>query len=146
MDIKIGTSTITINCKSGGDDKVARRIKKDATNTSKQYGFNIIGYKICNAGEEKEFSKRPFLTYEQAKEDIELLFKRNEKAKQQVVKFIKDLSNALRNFDYLIRGSSLLIALDEKNCNIKLIDLASIEKNIIKRPNKKETTQIDLGF
>jgi hypothetical protein len=63
------------------------------------------------------------------------------------VKFIKDLSNALRSFDYLIRGASLLIALDDEKCNVKLIDLASIEKNIIKKPNsKKEATQIDLGF
>jgi hypothetical protein len=77
MDIKIGTSTITINCKNGGDDKIGRRIKKDATNTSKQHGFNVIGYNIVNGDDQKEFSKKPFLTYDQAKDDINLLFKRN---------------------------------------------------------------------
>lgn len=94
------------------------------------------------------------MTYEQAKDDINLLFSRNEKAKAQVAKFIKDLSDAIRDFHYLIRGASILICLDENTCNVKLIDLASIEKNGVSRSSigkngekvKNWISQIDLGF
>ena len=47
-DLKIGTSTITENCKNSGDEKLQRRIAKDKETTSSQYGFKFTGFTIKN--------------------------------------------------------------------------------------------------
>ena len=73
MDLKIGTSTLTLNAQAKKDSaKVEKRKIKDAETTSAQHGFKVVGYKLRN-GEGKDaetFVKKPFLTIEQSVEKL----------------------------------------------------------------------------
>ena len=67
IDLKIGTSTVTRNVfkHADQDNKLERRLKKDAESTSANYGFKITGYKIYKDDSLAEsFTKTPFKTYE----------------------------------------------------------------------------------
>lgn len=67
MDLKIGKSTVTSNCKRE-DDKLARRIKKDAQTVSPILGYKISGFSFGNpeSGEVVlSFLKKPFHSAEQ---------------------------------------------------------------------------------
>ena len=44
IDIKIGTSTITLNTLAKGESEIARRTAKDLTTTSGEQGFTICGF------------------------------------------------------------------------------------------------------
>ena len=68
-DLKIGTSTVTMNCKKD-KEKLKRRIQKDAATTSQQLGFKFTGYEFKNLKTGKLHSKmvkKPFLSISQTK-------------------------------------------------------------------------------
>ena len=44
MDIKLGTSTITLNTLSKGQGEIARRTAKDKKSTTPELGFIVCGY------------------------------------------------------------------------------------------------------
>lgn len=44
MDIKLGTSTITINTLKKGEQEIARRTAKDKQTTSEELGYTICGF------------------------------------------------------------------------------------------------------
>ena len=46
MDIKIGTTNVTLKCRAqGGMD---RKLKKEENTTTPKHGFNMIGYVLKN--------------------------------------------------------------------------------------------------
>ena len=47
VDLKLGTSTVTENCKKS-NDKLQKRIQKDKETTSFNYGFKFTGYTFKN--------------------------------------------------------------------------------------------------
>jgi len=53
MDIKLGTSSLTLNGKKKGAEFIARRAAKDAMTTSAEFGFVICGYIVRNKDGEK---------------------------------------------------------------------------------------------
>ena len=75
MDIKIGTTNVTLKCKAmGGAD---RKKKKEENTTTPTHGFNMIGYVIrdSNTGElVEQFRKPPYKTFEGSIEALEKLF------------------------------------------------------------------------
>lgn len=75
MDIKIGTTNVTMKCKAmGGAD---RKKKKEVNTTTPTHGFNMIGYVLrdANTGElVEQFRKPPYKTFEGSVEALEKLF------------------------------------------------------------------------
>ena len=51
MDIKIGTTNVTLKCRAMGGAE--RKKKKEVNTTTPTHGFNMIGYVLrdCNTGE-----------------------------------------------------------------------------------------------
>ena len=147
MDLKIGTSTITINAKSGGPEKIAKRIAKDAETTTALHGFKLVGYRLQdNAGDVVEvFAKKPKLTIEQSAEKIKMMFgagsgQLNAAAIGTFASFLDDLVKFMGNdMPYEVRGISILLIVGHSgDVCVKLIDLASVEK--------QEDGFVDEGF
>ena len=71
IDLKLGTSTVTLNCQNQGN--MEKRIDKDKSSTSFEHGFKIVGYKLITDDGVENYKKRPFLTYQQSKDVISKL-------------------------------------------------------------------------
>ena len=75
MDIKIGTTNVTLKCKAlGGAD---RKQKKEENTTTPAHGFNMIGYALRDAitGQlVEQFRKPPYKTFEGSVEALSKLF------------------------------------------------------------------------
>jgi len=75
MDIKIGTTNVTLKCMAlGGAD---RKTKKEKNTTTPVYGFNMIGYAIMDANSGQlieKFRKPPYKTFDGSVEALAKLF------------------------------------------------------------------------
>lgn len=75
MDIKIGTTHVTIRCRA--ENGVEKKLKKEAKTTIPIYGFNIVGYRLRDSYTGKvieTFRKPPYQNYEESIHSIVKLF------------------------------------------------------------------------
>lgn len=80
MDIKIGTTNVTMRCRAEGG--IVKKLKKEEKTTTPVYGFNMIGYHLrdTDTGKvEESFRKPPYKTYSESVETIRKLFTNNSK-------------------------------------------------------------------
>ena len=128
IDLKIGTSTVTDNC-SRDHEKLAKRIKKDKETTSVELGYKITGYSLRNPNQPPEdFVKKPYKTKEETSDILKKFFGANSKHLMKCYLFVGDLFDFIKNHPYELKGASILIILHGNECEIKLIDLASVNK------------------
>ena len=74
MDLKIGISTVTLNCFQD-KAKFEKRLEKDRGTTSGTHGFKIVGYAIKDNGVVVDkFTKLPFKSIQQTREALTKVF------------------------------------------------------------------------
>jgi hypothetical protein len=72
--------------------------------------------------------KKPFKTKDETIEILKRFFGKNSKHLMKCYLFVGDLFNFIKTYPYELRGASILIILNNEECDIKLIDLASVNK------------------
>ena len=125
MDLKLGTSTITLNTIKKGQAEIDRRIAKDKKTTSAELGYTVCGYckKDVNSGETVETKYKLF----PPKEDIPEVFRKVFESKMSPGKVDKNAVNMIKAELHMIlayfkdfnehemRGASLFIVVSPSN-------------------------------
>eukprot|EP00355_Strombidium_rassoulzadegani_P007587 CAMPEP_0168624124 /NCGR_PEP_ID=MMETSP0449_2-20121227/9229_1 /TAXON_ID=1082188 /ORGANISM="Strombidium rassoulzadegani, Strain ras09" /LENGTH=173 /DNA_ID=CAMNT_0008665627 /DNA_START=165 /DNA_END=682 /DNA_ORIENTATION=+ len=147
IDLKIGTSTITLNGMSSQEHQDSR-VKKDGETTSSTIGYKITGFVQRDAASgaiTDKFYKRPYKGVEETNEAIKRMFYTvdpasnarvyNSKVGGYVLQQLEEMISYFETmFHFEIRGASLLLLIQhnledlqsEGQVEMKLIDLASV--------------------
>lgn len=136
MDIKLGTSTITLNTAAKGQSEIERRTAKDKTTTSGELGYTVCG--LCKKNEETgaviESHYKMFPPKDKIPEAFRSIFtcKDSLMPNNGGIKGIKSqLQRLLQYFtdvnEHEIRGASIFIVVSMDYCDVKLIDLGSFK-------------------
>ena len=158
MDVKLSTSTLTLNAVKQGQAKIDRRLATDKKTTSAELGYTVDGYckKDVNSGETIETKYKLHCS----KEEIPAVFRKvfeskmsSGKVDEKAVNMIKaELILLLAYFkdvnEHEIRGASLFIVVSPSNgqYKVKLIDLNSFRPLCEAEPGYVEGTTRDQGM
>lgn len=135
MDIKLGTSTLTINGEAKGADFIANRQTKDEKTTSATLGFVICGYLIKDSNgsnTDSGYKVHTKITQDTVVPTLRKILvddkgKLMKEVKDSILKELRFMAKIFSDVNLEIRGASVFIAVDKvtRKVNVKLIDIGS---------------------
>ena len=133
MDVKIGTSTVTVRSKrNGGVANAQQRAITDKERHSEELGFVVVGFAVD--GEKTRWNKKSTINPGNVREYLRKPFTHKGQVNTEAVNHaIAELNKLIKHFStvntFEVRGCSVFFVLDhEKNdFRVKLIDLSSLE-------------------
>ena len=129
MDIKMGTSTVTMKAKGKGEEAMKIRKGQDDERGSTEFGWTITGY-VC---EGIKYDRKEYIITDR-REHLNKLFLNNGKFEDAAADVVVTYQEKLLVYfnecnTYEVRGASVFLVMDFKNqqYGVKLIDLNSFE-------------------